>query len=229
MSAMVKCNEAVAFDFSRDILGGAIFCGKCNMLFTSDAEKEMHEIKHDDPKNFHCSKCDKTFKKMDNKEMHESHCGGEVSVPRDVTEDDNEEDEEDFSQVKSALGAKVYRLKFAPGIRNLHLRLQRAIMEAADQLLTIQRSNRNVKYYVALHCTFYKPAEPNIVTDPPVTFHSGTWVLLPSSIIKDQMEMNYKNIVQAIENYETNGSGWNLLRLNILDLNTVRYNPWTTA
>ena len=229
MKAAEANRKAVSFDFNRDILGGAIFCGKCNMAFTSDEEREKHEKRHDDPKNFRCSICDKTFKKMHNKQMHESHCGGGMSLPRDVTEDDNEEDEEDFSQVKSALGAKVYRLKFAPGIRNLHLRLQRAMVEAADQLLTIQKSNRNIKYYVSLHCTFYKPTDPDIVTDPPVVFNSGAIVLLPSSIIKEQMEMNYQNILQAIENYENNGSGWSLLRLNIIDLNTVRYNVWKAA
>ena len=221
--------KAVSFDFNRDILGGAIYCAKCNKAFTSDEEKEKHEMRHDDPKNFRCSKCHKTFKKMDNKEMHEKHCGEGTSVPRDVAEDDNEEDEEDFSPIKSALSAKVYRLKFAPGIRNLYLRLQRAIMEASDQLFTIQKSNRNIKYYVSLQCTFYKPTDPGIVTDPPVTFNSGTTILLPTSTIKEQMEINYQNIIQAIENYETNGSGWVLLRLNMIDLNIVRYNPWKTA
>ena len=80
-----------------------------------------------------------------------------------------------------------------------------------------------------MHCTFYKPVDPDVVTDPPVVFRSGTTKLLPTSNTKDQMEINYQNIIQAIENYENNGSGWNLLRLDMIDLNTVRYNPWKVA
>ena len=39
--------------------------------------------------------------------------------------------------------AKVYRLKFGKGIRNLFPRLQQAMAEASDQLFTIQRNNKN--------------------------------------------------------------------------------------
>ena len=34
-----------------------------------------------------------------------------------------------------------------------------------------------------------------------------------------------QNIQQAITDYERNGSGWNLLHLNSIDLNAIRYNP----
>ena len=124
---------------------------------------------------------------------------------------------------------KTYRLKFAPGITNLHPRLTKAMMEASDQLFTIQRSNTNVKYYISIHCTFYKLTEPDITTVPPVVFNSGTSILLASSNIKDQMKINNQNILQAIENFERNGSGWSLLRLEKMDINTIRYNPLNHA
>ena len=81
--------------------------------------------------------------------------------------------------IQSALhgSSKVYRLKFAGGIRNLDQRLQIAMTEASDQLFTVQRSNLNVKYYISLYCTLYKAADPDTVTDPPVVFYSvlGTY------------------------------------------------------
>ena len=222
-----KGGKVVPFDFNRDIIGGALYCGKCNRVFSTDSERDQHERRHDDPKNFNCSKCYKSFKKMDNKVMHELHCGGGVSEPRAVTRDQDEEDEEEFSMTSALNDAvKTYRLKFAPGIVNLNQRLTKAMMEASDQLFTIQRSNKNVKYYVSLHCTFYKTTDPDILTVPPVVFNSGTSLLLPSSNVKDQMKINYQNILQGIENYEKDGSGWNLLRLEMMDINTVRYKPF---
>ena len=218
----------VPFDFDKVILAGAIYCGKCNKIFTSKEERDKHEERHDDPKNFMCRICNKTFKKMDNKCFHETKCGNALNDnPRNYTEDDDENDEDAFSLVQSALrgSSKVYRLKFARGIRNLDQRLQIAMDEASDQLFTIQRSNLNVKYYISLHCTFYKAAEPDTVTDPPVVLNSGPMILLPSSIIKDQMLIIAQNIQQAITDYERNGSGWNLLHLNSIDLNAIRYNP----
>ena len=223
-----RASEVVPFNFDKVILVGAIYCGKCNKIFTSKEERDKHEERHDDPKNFVCRICNKTFKKMDNKCFHETKCGNALNDnPRNYTEDDDENGEDAFSLVQSALrgSSKVYRLKFARGIRNLDQRLQIAMAEASDQLFTIQRSNLNVKYYISLHCTFYKAADPDTVTDPPVVFNSGPMILLPSSIIKDQMLIIAQNIQQAIDDYESNGSGWNLLHLDSIDLNTIRYNP----
>ena len=201
-------------------------------MFTSNEERDRHEEKHDDPKNFVCSKCDKRFKKMDNKDFHEAKCGKKATdKPRDVADDDDENDEDGFSLIQSVMRgfAKVYRLQFAKGIRNLFPRLQQAMAEASDQLFTIQRNSESVKYYISLHCTFYKPTDPDCVTDPPVVFNSGNSVLLAGSNIKDQMEINYDNLLQSVENYETNGSGWCLLHLVYLDIKTVRYNPLRAA
>jgi hypothetical protein len=123
--------------------------------------------------------------------------------------DDNDEDDDDvFEQVRSFKGvAQSYQLNFAPGIRNLHARLETAVREAADRLLMIQRTGRSVKYYLSLRANFYKPTDPNAVTDEPCTLNSGTTTQLPSSSIKTEMEINYISILQAVENFERNGSG----------------------
>ena len=68
--------EILTFDFN--ILGGAIYRGKCNRSFTSNEERDKHEKRHEDPKNFVCSNCDKRFKKIDNKDLHEAKCGAKA-------------------------------------------------------------------------------------------------------------------------------------------------------
>ena len=81
------------------------------------------------------------------------------------------------------------------------------MIEAADQLLSLQRTGRSLKYYVSLRCKFYKPTEPDTITEDPCVFNSESCTLLPSSSIKMQMEINYISTMQAVENYEANGSG----------------------
>ena len=126
----------------------------------------------------------------------------------DTSQDNDEDDDDILEQVASFKGvAQSYQLNFAPGIRNLHARLETAVREAADRLLTVQRTGRSVKYYLSLRCNFYKPSEPDTVTDEPCSFNSGTTTLLPTSSIKTQMEINYISILQAVENFEKNGSG----------------------
>ena len=102
--------------------------------------------------------------------------------------------------------AQSYELNFAPGIRNLHARLERAVREAANKLTSLQRSGRSLKLYISLRCNFYKSAEPGKITHERCVFNSGTSTLLPSSSITDT-EINYISILQAVENFERNGSG----------------------
>ena len=129
--------QAIPFDFTRDFLTqrDAVYCGKCNKVFTSIETRDRHELRHGDPKNFICGKCDKKFKKMDNKDFHEAHCRKkDAQSARDVSADDDENDDEVYSVIQSSLGgaSKLYRLKFAKGIRNLFSRLEKAMAEASD-------------------------------------------------------------------------------------------------
>ena len=62
--------------------------------------------------------------------------------------DDDEEDEDGFSLQRSALSgvAKIYRLSFGNGIRNLFLRLEKAMKGASDELFTIQHNDENYSH-----------------------------------------------------------------------------------
>ena len=72
-----------------------------------------------------------------------------------------------------------------------------AVCAAAEQLTRLQRNGRSMKYYLSLQCNFYKPSDPDTVTDEPCVFNSGTSTLLASSSIKTQMEINYISIRQT--------------------------------
>ena len=67
------------------------------------------------------------------------------------------------------------------------------------KLKEIRRFDRNTKYYLSLRCRFYKPTNPDVVTDPPAVFNSETCTLLPTSNIKYQIEIGYLSIMQQVD------------------------------
>ena len=203
-------NGSLSFNFKRDMARGASFCKVCNRMFNDAEECKKHEVGHEISANHSCKTCKKKFKTITNKRYHEQWCGktrNNSTQAREKSEDDDEEDEESFEEVESAFDnvARVLRLNFASGIRNLHTRFGRAIIEAGETLQSLQRSDHSLRYFVSLRCRFYKPTDPDTITDIPPVFNSESCTLLPVTSIQTQMEVNYNNILHAIEGYERNG------------------------
>ena len=97
----------------------------------------------------------------------------------------------------------MFRLHFAPGIRNLFPRLQVAATLAADRLEKLQQEGKSLKYFVSLHCNFYKTTDPDVVTSPPVVFNSGACTMLPVSNIQTQLEIIYVNLLNKVNLFLT--------------------------
>ena len=170
-------------------------------MFNTIEQRDRHEATHDKPMPHCCSKCSKKFKRVSNKRMHEKRCGESSSRrSRHSVGDDDERDADEFHEEASTLRgvAKILRLEFATGIRNLHQRYQNAVVLAGEELKSIQRDDRSVKYYISLQCNFYKPTDPDTITNPPCVFNSETCTLLPSTSITTQMEINYHNILRQV-------------------------------
>ena len=202
--------EVLSFNFQRDTNEGCIFyCSHCKKPFNHYEECNLHEKSHEKVKKLTCThKCGKTFGRVRNKLQHEKHCGNRSgATPRNTNKDDDEDDELEFTERHSAFRgfAKSERLCFAPGIRKLHDRLGRAISEATDRVIALQRKDHSLKYNLSLRCHFYKPTDPDTTTDDPVVLNSESCTLLPSTDLKRQMEINYQNILHSIETYEKNG------------------------
>ena len=202
---------SLSFNFKRDVARGASFCKVCDRMFNDAEECKRHEVGHGISANHSCKTCKKRFKTIVNKRYHEQWCGKtrNIGTPaaREKTEDDDEEDEESFEEVESVFDnvARVLRLNFASGIRNLHTRFGRAIIEAGETLQSLQRSDHSLRYFVSLRCRFYKPTDPDTITEIPPVFNSESCTLLPVTNIQTQMEVNYNNILHAVEGYERNG------------------------
>ena len=132
---------------------------------------------------------------------HQRNCKtGILAFPRLEEDDNNEEDATAFNEQSSALegAAKLFRLDYATGIRNLFPRLQTGIEIASDQLQRVQREGKSTKYFISLHCNFYKVTDPDVVTTPPVVFNSGSCTMLPASTVQIQLEIMYRNLLNKV-------------------------------
>ena len=123
-----------------------------------------------------------------------------LAFPRSEEDDDNEDDATEFTEESSAFegASKLFRLDFAPGIKHLFERLQKAAILAADQIESLRRKEHSLKYFVSLHANFYKVSDPDVVTNPPVVFNSGSCTLLAGSVVTTQVEIIYNNLLNKV-------------------------------
>ena len=164
-------------------------------------QRAEHEKTHRLIREYKCQHCDKKFPRSTNARCHEKHCKTHIlAFPRSEEDDENEDDSDEFIEQSSSFrgASKLFRLDFATGIKNLFPRLQQAIILAEKQLEKLQRDGHSVKYFVSLHSNFYKVTDPDIVTNPPIVFHSGGCTLLPTSIVQLQLEIIYTNLLNKV-------------------------------
>ena len=70
-------NQAVVFNFARDIEQGQHVCRYCSKMFVEAAVRDQHEKAHRQVKSYSCRHCRKNgFKKIQNKRLHERSCQG---------------------------------------------------------------------------------------------------------------------------------------------------------
>ena len=80
------------------------------------------------------------------------------------------------------------------------------------------------KIYVTLQAQLRQSTDPDIVTDPPACFVTEPVVILPTTNLKDVIDVFYTDLIQQVDLFERNDSGWILKRLIYLDINLAKYN-----
>ena len=75
-----------------------------------------------------------------------------------------------------------------------------------------------VKWYLSLNMNFCKSASPAVKTDPAVTFRSELFKSIDHHKLDYQFHVGYNQIVQQIDEFQRNSSGWVVDHLQHLDL-----------
>ena len=72
----------------------------------------------------------------------------------------------------------------------------------------------------------YKSVDPDVVTDPPTVFNTDMVVGLIGSNYDDYLKAAFENVMQQIDEFQRNGSGWVLDQFLELDVSIVTCTPW---
>ena len=63
------------------------------------------------------------------------------------------------------------------------------------------------------------------MSEPPPVFKSSPLEILAATDIDEVLQSIYDQLLKKIDDFETRGSGWILLKLSRLDLHTYVYDP----
>ena len=83
-----------------------------------------------------------------------------------------------------------------------------------------------IKWYFALTLTFRKAAFLDVITDPPVVLHTEPKMGLMGTNYEQELSKALEEMMEKIDTFERNGSGWIVDKFLQLDLNIATYTPW---
>ena len=120
----------------------------------------------------------------------------------------------------------IYRKNFAPSRLDVMERLQNGMNEAQHQIRVKQETNKIYKIQLVVQASFHKAAKVDEITTPPhPTFKSEIATIFPTTSLTSIMNCLKDNLVQQLDSYQTNGSGWVIRDLIYLDLYIAELDP----
>ena len=101
--------------------------------------------------------------------------------------------------------------------------LEKAVVALEPTMAAYQQRQHAYKYQIAVNVIFHKAVDPTILTDPPVTLRS-TMVAVYAADVPQLVETS-RNILELLEVYEQNGSGWVLSNFVSMELTLWHLDP----
>ena len=99
--------------------------------------------------------------------------------------------------------------KLSQNNRNIFDILYSSIMTMETQIRTqLTLMNSSLKIFVSTYLIFNLAADPSHVTDPPIVMNSRPEVIFTPRCIRAKLETTYKTLVNLLEAFESNGSGF---------------------
>ena len=84
---------------------------------------------------------------------------------------------------------------------------------------------KGIKGNLALKAIMYKSVDRDVVTDPPAVFNTDMVVGLIGSNYEYDLKAAFENVMQQIDEYQRNGSGWVLDQFLELDVSIITCTP----
>ena len=191
-------------------------CIHCNRSYKYVKNLYNHLRSHESETN-NCSICQKQFRRSGNLRMHYRTC------LRIHTKSYKYGD----GVLQNAIQMFTKNTeKISQNSRNIFDILYSSIITMESQIrdqLTIMKSS--LKIFVSTYLIFNLAADPSHLTNPPVVMNSRPEVILSSRNIREKLEITYKTLVDLLEAFETNGSGFVLKQILKIHLYCIEYRP----
>ena len=227
----------VEFYMVKMVRNRILECPTCFKQVRSDLLKSHCKSKHGMSdheikllKTYSCKYCKKNFSRRVNCRYHELHCkprkAGDVSYRHDFQFGSGNEKNGEFEEIQQGFDhlVVIYRKKLTND-NNLD-KLRSAFTDAVTVLQKEVAVRFGIKWFFALKLTFRKAIDDDVVTDPPVVLNTDPVMGLIGNNYGNDLEKVFQTILEQIDNFEKNGSGWITDKFLTLDLNIVTYTPW---
>ena len=174
----------------------------------------------------------KTKKKKLNYDEYFEECIRNKKIPKDAPpylrkaiERAIRERDQGLMREKSALEgfANLYKIKGEPGLLPLQF-----FSKNKELLKEFFSNHRNIKFTMVLVCMMEHRSggfKMEVIQEDKAYFHSETYINLKSTDVKKVVTDAIRDIIQKLNIYQLNGSGWYFKEVLYLEIHTYQFNP----
>ena len=196
-------------------------CQHCGSSFSNRSNLDRH-VKLAHGQSFTCTLCGKTCTRSLNLEMHmrtctgsstPAHWGGAAScssTPAHIAASSTQTRRGGATftvqRKRKALGGAVEVHSVDMNEANQLVALENAVVALGPTMTAFQQTYNAYKYQIAINIVFHKAVDPAVITDPPVALRSTMVAVYAADA--SQLEETAAHLLELVEVYEHNGSGW---------------------
>ena len=212
-------------------------CQQCGKLFIHKRNLIRHHLRMHVAEKYHsCNKCNKTFHREYNKFLHERHCDKieychSNSLKRKRVNDFHQQYKKRKSNyticiTKTAFKNAVitYTIKYSDNETPFLQEINESVDAMSSKIIKFQKINKALKFNMTLHVIFEKATDEDVKTEPPVCLVSEQLEVYADTNLPELLDFVKKQLIDQIDTYEQNGSGWILYKLTRLQLTAWRLN-----
>ena len=210
-------------------------CGTCSKTFQRKDNKQQHEKNCGSPGSageFSCGKCNKTFQMKHVQQRHEKTCqpsarGGGIThrtLSSSAPIQSTFKVHKTSTAYSNATTTWELIYKENDGLDYAEL-LKRSVFAMKDYIKRIKLSQHALKFNMSLHVNFEKATDPSIKTEPPVVLVTEQIEMYEHTNLDDVLKTLGDQLINRIEIYELNGSGFIVSNLVSLDTTTWLLDP----
>ena len=200
-------------------------CDQCGYLFTERRRLDRHVARnHTDNPAFNCDQCGKSYSRSGNLELHKRTCTGLTVAPAPKRRRTaSAVPEFTLRRNKRVLGgtSEMYEVD-TKQTDNLSA-LQGAVTSFQPSMSTYQCDHSAYKFQMAVDVLFHKAVNPTVITQPAVTLTSEMVAVYGGDT--PPLEDINRQLLNLVEIYEHNGSGWVFSHFASLQLTLWHLDP----